>query len=154
MRLRNIQRLQKGNMEIYLQEQNHVLLNLIVSGGGSFNYSGQRNGKLIELSEGFYNYSQVTQKDEYKKGKKVRNGIFFGKWILEISSIKKQEVTHMMMRWMEIQFKQEYGLSCAMIFTLICLAQNKQPVMVNIKWQKNWNMDGNRQKYLSKRNLI
>ncbi|CAD8213821.1 unnamed protein product [Paramecium pentaurelia] len=81
-----------------------------IIGGGTYSDSGQRNGKLIELSQGFYKYSQVTYKCEDKNVKKLEIGIFFGKRILEISSIKKQEVAHMMIRWMEIEFRQEYEL--------------------------------------------
>ncbi|CAD8072407.1 unnamed protein product [Paramecium primaurelia] len=48
-----------------------------IIGGGSYNEQGQRNGKWIELSEGFYNYSQITYKGEYKNGKKVGNWDIF-----------------------------------------------------------------------------
>ncbi|CAD8208645.1 unnamed protein product [Paramecium octaurelia] len=39
-------------------------------GGGEYNVSGEKNGIWIELSEGFFNDSQVTYKGKYKNGKK------------------------------------------------------------------------------------
>ncbi|CAD8183787.1 unnamed protein product [Paramecium pentaurelia] len=45
-------------------------------GGGSYDYGdeGIKVGRWIELSDGFYKYSQVTYNGEYKSGKKV------GRW--------------------------------------------------------------------------
>ncbi|CAD8089226.1 unnamed protein product [Paramecium primaurelia] len=40
-------------------------------GGGSYNKQGQKNGKWIEQSDGFWKKSQVTYSGEYNNGKKV-----------------------------------------------------------------------------------
>ncbi|CAD8185203.1 unnamed protein product [Paramecium octaurelia] len=46
------------------------------SGGGSYDERGIKVGKWIELSDGFYEYSQVTYIGEYHNGKKV------GRWCI------------------------------------------------------------------------
>ncbi|CAD8101536.1 unnamed protein product [Paramecium primaurelia] len=43
-------------------------------GGGEYNKQGEKNGKWIELSVGFWEYSQVSYNGEYKNGKKI------GRW--------------------------------------------------------------------------
>ncbi|CAD8072405.1 unnamed protein product [Paramecium primaurelia] len=42
-----------------------------IIGGGLYNKQGQKQGKWIELSDGFFNFSQVTYYGEYRNGKKV-----------------------------------------------------------------------------------
>ncbi|CAD8213357.1 unnamed protein product [Paramecium pentaurelia] len=61
-----------------------------IIGGGSYNDSGQRNGKWIELSEGFYKYSQITYKGEYKNGKKVGNWDIF--WQMDFGDKLYQKI--------------------------------------------------------------
>ncbi|CAD8129487.1 unnamed protein product [Paramecium sonneborni] len=45
-------------------------------GGGEYNNQGEKNGKWIELSEEFYQHSQVTYKGEYLNVKKLVMGYF------------------------------------------------------------------------------
>ncbi|CAD8206686.1 unnamed protein product [Paramecium octaurelia] len=40
-------------------------------GGGEYNNQSEKNGKWIELSAGFWEYSQITYNGEYKNGKKI-----------------------------------------------------------------------------------
>ncbi|CAD8110381.1 unnamed protein product [Paramecium primaurelia] len=51
----------------YIYENNEI-------GGGGYNTEGLKIGKWIDLSEGFWQYSQLTQNGQYRNGKKV------GRW--------------------------------------------------------------------------
>ncbi|CAD8194487.1 unnamed protein product [Paramecium pentaurelia] len=51
-------------------EWKYIYDNTII-GGGQYNKQGQKQGKWIELSDGFFNSSQVTYYGEYQNGKKV-----------------------------------------------------------------------------------
>ncbi|CAD8159241.1 unnamed protein product [Paramecium pentaurelia] len=54
-------------------EWKYIYDNKII-GGGFYNKQGQKQGKWVELSDGFFNSSQVTYYGEYQNGKKV------GRW--------------------------------------------------------------------------
>ncbi|CAD8058010.1 unnamed protein product [Paramecium primaurelia] len=54
----------RQNNWVYLQQQKKI-------GGGKYNLKGQKNGKWIELIDGFQNNTQVIYTGEYKYGKKV-----------------------------------------------------------------------------------
>ncbi|CAD8087939.1 unnamed protein product [Paramecium primaurelia] len=57
----------------------------IVKCGGSYDEQGEKNGKWLELSDNFWNQSQVIYEGEYKSGKK------FGLWnVLYIGNGQRQ----------------------------------------------------------------
>ncbi|CAD8150614.1 unnamed protein product [Paramecium octaurelia] len=64
---------QKCGTWIFIQENKRI-------GGGQYNNQGQKDGKWVELSDSYYNLSQVTYKGEYKNGNKV------GKWEYYLNS--------------------------------------------------------------------
>ncbi|CAD8126698.1 unnamed protein product [Paramecium sonneborni] len=60
---------------------NYIYKNKII-GGGSYDKKALKIGKWIELSDGFYDGSQVTYKGEYNNGKKV------GLWEIWYKNVK------------------------------------------------------------------
>ncbi|CAD8197727.1 unnamed protein product [Paramecium octaurelia] len=63
---------QKFGLWTYIdQNQMMYIIQQLFCGGGLYSSDFQKNGKWVELSETFWNQSQVTYNGEYKSGKKV-----------------------------------------------------------------------------------
>lgn len=60
-----------------LRRAKKCIMYKLPSGGGSYNYQGQKDGKWIELSDRYYNFSQVTSVGEYRNGNKVGNWEYY-----------------------------------------------------------------------------
>ncbi|CAK79895.1 unnamed protein product (macronuclear) [Paramecium tetraurelia] len=72
MRLENIRMVSKqegGNSFMTVKRCNEI--KEIFRGGGSYNFQGQKGGKWFELSDNFWNKSQLMYYGEYFNGKKV-----------------------------------------------------------------------------------
>ncbi|CAD8135866.1 unnamed protein product [Paramecium pentaurelia] len=85
--------------DIWYQENGHNQKNLKI-GGGSYDEGGDetKQGEWVEISDGFYQESQVTYNGQYKNGKKVDrwNICLIEKVYQMIYNPKKQEVENMM----------------------------------------------------------
>ncbi|CAD8156345.1 unnamed protein product [Paramecium pentaurelia] len=64
-----------GRWDTYFRVEGLFQSEFQLIGGGSYENGGIKNGRWIELSDNFYNYSQVTYEGEYQNGKKIKSWV-------------------------------------------------------------------------------
>ncbi|CAD8058032.1 unnamed protein product [Paramecium primaurelia] len=121
--IKMVRKLVDGIFNIGLMQINH-LLQLCFSGGGQYDEAGDglKLGNWVEISDNFWNSSQVTYKGQYKNGKKV------GRWDIQYRpDCVSVVVVNMMKQVMDLS--QVIGWKYQIIFG----THPKQLTKVNIK---------------------